>query len=146
MDTRFPRTVSVLVGDDDVAVRESVVAILARRPLRVVTASSGDHALRVLLSEPIDLSILDVEMPGMTGIEVLRRYATGPFIAGPAGPAGLPVRASPRRLMPTIFMSGNRDARIRHDCESLGRSFLDKPFGADDLREAVDRILADLTS
>ncbi|RKY19538.1 MAG: hypothetical protein DRQ55_10355 [Planctomycetota bacterium] len=140
MDTRHPRTVSVLVGDDDLAVRDSVVAILAQWQLRVLTASSGSDALRVLVSEPIDLSILDVEMPGMTGIEVLRRYRAGPWIAGPAG---LPARTG--RAMPTIFMSGNRDAAIRHDCESLGESFLGKPFGVDDMRQAVDRILANLT-
>jgi two-component system response regulator AtoC len=142
MDSRLPRTVSVLVGDDDVAVRESVAAILDRRQLRVVTAVSGDHALRVLLSEPIDLSILDVEMPGMTGIEVLRRYLTGPWIAGPQG---APARRGDARSMPTIFMSGNRDARIRNACEALGESFLDKPFGADAMRDAVERILRNLT-
>lgn len=139
MDTRHTRTLSVLVGDDDVAVRESVVAVLARWHLQVFTAGSGADAFRILCCRPIDLSILDVEMPGMTGLEVLERYLSGPWIAGLDEPPARP--ALPRR-MPTIFMSGNRDETIRDACESLGDSFLGKPFEADAMRAEVDRILA----
>lgn len=39
----------------------------------VITASSGEEALRILASEPLDLVLLDMRMPGMDGLEVLQR-------------------------------------------------------------------------
>jgi len=137
MDHRHTRSLNVLVGDDDGAVRDAVVAILAGRELRVHTAATGSDALRILLAFPIDLSILDVEMPDMTGIEVIQRYITGPFVAG-AGAA--PARRA-RSALPTIFMSGNRDRAIRSAAERVGTSFFDKPIEALAMRAEVDRIL-----
>jgi CheY-like chemotaxis protein len=136
---RSNRVFSVLVGDDEIAIQECVVEVVAERGFQVFTASSGADALSTLERERVDFSILDVEMPVMTGIEVLQRYLDGPWIAGAMGPAS---RVGPRR-MPTIFMSGNPAREIRLTCERLGSSFLDKPFAAGDMRAAVDRILAD---
>ena len=62
----------ILVVDD----QESNVDMLSRRLQRVgyevVSALSGQEALKALQSEPIDLVLLDQMMPGMTGIEVLQ--------------------------------------------------------------------------
>lgn len=138
MDRRSHRF-AVLVGDDDVAVRESVRELLADRDFDVVTAARGEDALRTLLSRPIDFSILDVELPDMTGLDVIRAYLEGPWIVGLAEPP----RREVRRRMPTIFMSGNPAVEIRTAAALLGVTFLDKPFGAHDLRSAVDRILTD---
>lgn len=129
---------TVLIGDDDVAVRASVADLLGDHGLRVLTAADGREALQRLFGEAVDFSILDVEMPGLTGPEVLEAFLQGPFIAGDSGPAR---RAAPPRRMPTIFMSGNRSAEIRATCESLGSFFLDKPFAPADMRDAVDRLL-----
>jgi len=129
---------SVLVGDDDLGIRQSVVELLADRPLRVFTAASGSSALATLLHEEIHFTILDVEMPDMTGVQVVEAYLSGTFIAGSRGPAA----RHPRRHLPTIFMSGNPAAEIRRACQTLGTSFLDKPFAPDAMRAAVDDILA----
>ena len=129
---------TVLIGDDDVAVRASVEDVLRGSDLRVLTACDGREALRRLFGEVVDFSILDVEMPGLTGPQVLEAFLQGPFIAGDSGPAQ---RAAPPRRMPTIFMSGNRSAEIRATCESLGTAFLDKPFAPSDMRAAVDRLI-----
>ena len=131
---------SCLVGDDDDAVRDAVVEILDAWGFRTLTASSGEDALRILLCEPIDFSILDVEMPSMTGIEVIERYLTGPWIAAATSP---PQRAPTPRRMPTIFMSGNRSEEVRRAAESVGITFLDKPIEVRRMRSAVDRLLAD---
>ena len=138
MDTpRTDRVFTVLVGDDDGAIRECVVEVVSEWGFHVLTASSGGDALSTLVREPVDFSILDVEMPVMTGIEVLQRYLAGPWIAGAMGPAARPTG----RRMPTIFMSGNPAREIRETCEEIGTSFLDKPFQADDMRAAVNRVL-----
>ena len=73
----------------DVAVRGAVVDIVSARGLRVHSAGCGHEALRILLSQPVDLTILDFEMPDMTGLEVVRRYLSGTFVARRSGP---PVR------------------------------------------------------
>jgi len=136
------QTLTVLIGDDDVSMRHSVVDLLSeRQELRILTVGSGADAFVRLLHDSIDFLILDVEMPGMTGIEVLQRYLQGAWIA-PTG--GAPARTSRPRRMPTIFMSGNRDREIRRTCETIGRSFIRKPFQANELRQAVDQILLEL--
>ena len=139
MDHRDPSRISCLIGDDDDAVRGAVVELLDAWGFRVVTATSGASARRILLCEPVDFTILDVEMPGMTGLEVIERYLAGPWIAGPARP---PRRASARRI-PTIFMSGNPDMRPR--AEGLGSKFLGKPIEVLRMRSAVDEVLSQLT-
>jgi two-component system response regulator AtoC len=139
--SRNSRALSVLVGDDDGAIRECVTEVLIALEFEVHVAPCGTSALRILLQESIDFSILDVEMPDMTGLQVIERYASGPWIAGADSP---PERPAPRR-MPTIFMSGNPAHEIRSACESLGSSFLDKPFAAQDMRSAVNRILDELS-
>jgi len=138
MHRHRPPSLSVLIADDDGAVRDCVVDLLAQWDFDVYTASTGEGALKVLLCSDIDFSILDVEMPELSGIEVLRRYRQGPWIAAPSG---LPVRVTRVRRMPTIFMSGNPSADIRRACRAEGASFLDKPFEASQMRTAVNRVV-----
>ena len=63
---------NIMVVDDDPAVRESFVAVLGK-DYELLFAPSGPEALRILGSHDIRLVLLDIRMPGMDGIEVLRR-------------------------------------------------------------------------
>jgi DNA-binding response OmpR family regulator len=63
----------VLVVDDDVTVREVVVSYLRAGGHAVVEAADGAEALRAMRSEPADLVVLDLMMPGIDGLEVCRR-------------------------------------------------------------------------
>jgi len=63
----------VLVVDDDVTVREVVVSYLRAGGHAVVEASDGEAALRAMRSDPADLLVLDLMMPGIDGLEVCRR-------------------------------------------------------------------------
>jgi signal transduction histidine kinase len=63
----------ILVIDDEKAVRESSVALLTRRGYEAYSAGSGQEALELIQKESFDLLLLDVRMPGMDGIEVLRQ-------------------------------------------------------------------------
>jgi len=67
-----PVRASILVVDDDVGVRESFEAVLAK-DYDLVFATQGPEALRILSTRDINLVLLDIRMPGMDGIEVLRR-------------------------------------------------------------------------
>jgi DNA-binding response OmpR family regulator len=63
----------VLVVDDDVTVREVVVSYLRAAGHAVVEAGDGGDALRAMRSDPADLVVLDLMMPGIDGLEVCRR-------------------------------------------------------------------------
>ncbi len=64
-----PKT--VLIVDDDEGMRDTLTAIL-KRDYRVLRAASGEAALPILNREDIDLILLDVRLPGISGFEVLR--------------------------------------------------------------------------
>lgn len=63
---------AVLLVDDEVDFRDLLAKRLAKRKLRVVTAGDGAEALRLLATTPVDVVVLDVRMPGMSGTDVLR--------------------------------------------------------------------------
>ena len=64
-----PKT--VLVVDDDESMRDTFASIL-KREFRVLRVSTGEAALAVLSKDEVDLLLLDVRLPGITGFEVLR--------------------------------------------------------------------------
>lgn len=63
---------SVLLVDDELEFLETLVKRLKKRNLSVQGAKSGEEALKVLETEPVDVVVLDVKMPGMDGIDTLR--------------------------------------------------------------------------
>jgi len=63
----------VLLVDDEVDFVRTVAKRLTRNDLSVQAAHSGEDALRHLADNPTDVVVLDVKMPGMDGIEALRR-------------------------------------------------------------------------
>ncbi|HET6501912.1 MAG TPA: response regulator transcription factor [Amycolatopsis sp.] len=78
-----PVTGRVLVVDDDVTVREVVCRYLERAGHLVATADTGEDALASLAAHPPDLVVLDLMLPGITGLEVchrLRRTSSVPVI------------------------------------------------------------------
>ena len=72
----------VLVVDDDAALRRSLARIFAARGFEVATADGGEAALEHIGSHEPDVALVDLKMPGMDGLELLRRMkATRPEIA-----------------------------------------------------------------
>jgi len=66
-----PKPKTVLVVDDDEGMRDTLTAIL-KRDYRVLRVASGEAGLAVLSKEDVDLVLLDVRLPGISGFEVLR--------------------------------------------------------------------------
>lgn len=71
--TRAGRSGAVLVVDDDAAIRRSLERGLRLSGFTVRSAADGRRALAALAEEPADVVVLDVSMPGMSGIEVCAR-------------------------------------------------------------------------
>jgi len=65
------RRKTVLIVDNDEEVRESLTAML-RRDFRILRAGTGEGALQMMEKEDVDLMVVDVHLPGITGFEVLK--------------------------------------------------------------------------
>ncbi len=116
----------VLVLDDDLGLRQSLGLLLDGEGYDVVAESAAEQALERALAEPFDVVLCDVRMPGIDGLEFLRRYKRG-------GGSAL-----------VIMMSayGNEDSAI--DAMKEGAyDYLPKPFRSDEvvltLRKAAER-------
>ena len=62
---------TILVVDDDEGMRDTLTAAL-KRDYRVLRAATGESALQLMEKEDVDLMLLDVRLPGISGFEVLR--------------------------------------------------------------------------
>lgn len=73
----------ILVVDDEEQIRRALKSILTARKYEVVLAADGDQAIDLAIEIPPDLIILDMAMPGLTGVEVcreLRNWYDGPIL------------------------------------------------------------------
>lgn len=76
-----PRSIDVLLVDDDEEFLRSVSPALERRGMRVATAHSASEALRRVGESPPQVAVVDVVMPGLDGLELLQRLRAGdPFL------------------------------------------------------------------
>jgi adenylate cyclase len=116
----------ILVVDDDEANRDMLARRLDRLGYTVLRAEDGRQALDTLAAEPVDLVLLDIMMPDITGYEVLERR-----------------RADPRlRDIPVVMISAvdELDSVVR--CIELGaEDYLPKPFDPVLLRARVGACL-----
>ena len=104
---------SILVVDDSPTNLQLLVGMLQEHGYRVRPVTDGEHALRAVRSEPPDLVLLDVTMPGIDGYEVCRR------IKGDADTAEIPV----------LFISAlaGIEDKVRA-FEAGGVDYVSKPF------------------
>lgn len=116
---------TILLVDDEQAVRSIVQRILRRANYEVVEAEDGAAAIRIAESHPgaIDLVVTDMFMPGMMGPEMVRKL----MVMRPG------IRA--------LFMSGYADKDSTSGVP-MGANFLGKPFSSQELAKAVEAALA----
>lgn len=75
------RALTVLVVDDDELTRKLAGDRLERRGMHVMRAADGATALRLARERAPDLVLLDIQMPGMSGVDVLQALRADPKLA-----------------------------------------------------------------
>jgi CheY-like chemotaxis protein len=104
----------VLVVDDDPVVGKSFDRVLTRKGYSVITAESGEEALKKLATEEYDVVYTDIKMAGMSGLEVAER-----------------VKAK-RPWTPVVIITGYGTAEHEARAEKAGvTEFLHKPLSPD---------------
>lgn len=118
------QSVLVLVIDDEPGIREGCGRILSRMGCRVALAADGQAGLEALKEDPADIVLLDLKMPGLDGMEVLRRIS----------------EFYPETLV--IVITGFGTVETATEAMKLGAyDFIAKPFQPDRLRVTVDRAI-----
>jgi len=64
----------VLIADDEKDFRDTLVKLLSRRGYDLATAEDGAQALRMVLRGGVDVALLDLKMPGLSGFDTLREF------------------------------------------------------------------------
>ena len=115
----------VAVVDDEAPVRTMLGRALSIAGYRVMPFAAGEDLLASLRVQPLACVVLDVHMPGLTGLEVHAR-----------------LRAA-RCEVPVVFISASDDGEISGSTRRLAAQLLRKPFSCDDLVNSVAAAIAD---
>lgn len=87
-------TPSLLITDDDPGFRETLAVVFEPQGFRTLQACDGEEALKIVRREKVDLVLLDMHMPKLTGLETLQRLKEF------------------RAMLPCILLSAQLDDRI----------------------------------
>jgi diguanylate cyclase (GGDEF)-like protein len=116
----------VVVADDDLAMREHVSRILQSRGFGVVLASNGQKAIDAVRAQPVDLVLLDVNMPGLSGIDACRVIKT----------------ITKDRFVPVILLTAPGDLRARVQGLRTGADdHIAKPLDDEELLARIENML-----
>ena len=115
------RQATIYVIDDDDGVRESLRMLLEAEGYMVIDFASGEEFLRAGRPDQQSCLLLDIHMPGMSGLEVLERVR------------------SDHPLLPVVAMTGRPDAPTARAVASSGAPLLEKPFWGRQLLDAIER-------
>jgi DNA-binding response OmpR family regulator len=117
---------TVLLVEDDEGLRGLMASLLEEASYTTVEVGSGEDALQVTTQRRIDIALLDVELPGLSGYEVCRR------LREQLGPS-----------LPIMFVSGSRTEALDRVAGLLigADDYLVKPFAPEELLARVRALL-----
>lgn len=114
----------ILVADDELETRRIIVELLTQKGYRVLEAADGRAALKLAQEEKPALALLDIEMPGMGGLEVIARLRE----------LGIGI--------PVLVLSGRREVEDRVKGLAVGADdYLGKPYAYTELLARVQALL-----
>ncbi len=115
----------ILIVDDQIGIRRLLTEVFREYGYQIETCSSGMKALEIMTEFKPDLVLMDVKMPGMNGIDVLKR-----------------IREDNDSQIKVILMTAYGDQQHMNKAEELGVDrFIIKPFDINELKEQVNAVL-----
>ncbi|UAL11155.1 response regulator transcription factor [Caulobacter segnis] len=121
----MPASHAVLVIDDDAIVRQFVELVLTQAGYNVSSVATGELGIKALQTARWDLVLLDINIPDMTGLDVLRL-----------------LRKYQKVKAAVMMMTARGDlSTVREAMESGADGYLVKPFGPKDLLKRVEAML-----
>jgi CheY-like chemotaxis protein len=123
------KTVMIIEDEEDAA--ELFAEMMRVSGFRVIKTSRSEPALEIMSASQPDVIVLDIMMPGVSGLDILQQMRRDPSLAG------IPVVVVSARSMP---------ADIKISMEAGASSYLTKPVGYFDLKNAVERLLGSAPS
>ena len=117
---------TALIADDSVYIRQSVLQVLTHADYAVLEARDGLEALERLLSNSIDVLLLDIEMPNLNGYELLNIIRANPQFA---------------RLKVIMLTSRSSEKHRQHAQELGSHAYLTKPCPQDVLLATMQSVL-----
>jgi DNA-binding NtrC family response regulator len=114
------RKICLLIVDDEAPFLDAIAARLAIRGLEVGTASSGEEALELARTFKFDLALVDLKMPGMNGMQLLK------------------ILKEEHRFLEVIILTGHGALESAVEAAKLGAfGYLPKPYEIDKLLETL---------
>jgi len=112
--------INLLIVDDEEQFLESISKSLELRDFNVITVNRGDKAIEMAKEQPIDVALVDLKMPGLSGEETLRRLK------------------QEHRWLEVVILTGHGAIQSAVDCTKIGAfSYLQKPCELATLVEAL---------
>lgn len=121
---RLNKALSLLLAEDNDSLRETLQQFFSSQGFQVFAAESGVEAVHIARNEEISFSIMDINMPGLGGIEAFECIRTE------------------IKQMPCIFMSGDTSLEVMQNALNVGGfTFIRKPIQMDLMRKSVNRLI-----
>lgn len=125
--------ITVLIIDDEEDFAHTLAGRLELRGITAHCAASGEEGLKRLRASLPDLVLLDMRMPGLSGVEVLRRLRGHDAAPGWAE-------------LPVFIVSGHAQERSLQEAEALGiQGYFSKPLQFNELLDAIGRLAPEVS-
>ena len=114
---------SIVVVEDDAAMSKAIERLLRAAGFQSNFFASAEELLQTDAVTSADCLVLDIHLPGISGLELGRRLVTS------------------NRTKPVIFITGQDEAFLQNEAQRLGCAYLRKPFQGKELLEAIRRAI-----
>jgi len=120
---------TVLIIEDEADAAELFAEMMRVSGFRVLKTSSSAPAITMMIEEKPDVVILDIMMPEVSGLDILRLMRRDPKLA---------------RIPVVVVSAKSMPADIKNGMEAGASTYLTKPVGFLELKDAVERVLGSL--
>ncbi len=118
----------ILIVEDKANSRELLRTVLEQQGYAVLEAADGEQAIKVIREKPLDLVLMDLQIPARNGYDVIKEIRSDPRLAG----------------LPVVAVTANAMPEDQERVMSAGfTGYIAKPVALARLREEVNRLLND---